>query len=238
MDLRTAQATESRNTATALRHMEAFCRGASSTSGTPHHRPISEQDRAELAKTRQRAEQMARRHGGEIAVLRGEQSRRMGVRIAGQEREMRELEQRQSVEIETLHEQDEAELRRWREETDAMRKRLRGWWDLQIEIWRRLLEKETGVLFDGVLLGIEWPADDDDETENRDGRKGEVERRDTLHDSPTSVGAERRKSRSRDGSSSHPDLHPHSRPPSSSALPKELAISTSFTVRSGVVGRA
>ena len=216
MDLRKSQSTESRNTATALRHMEAFCRGQT-TSGEPHHRRITEQDRGELAKTKRSAMQMDKRHESEVSVLRGEQSRRMSQRVRRQDVELQQLEQRQIKELEDIDEQYESALRELEDETEKMRERLYDWWQLQVEICRRTLENETGILIEGALPAITWPDED---------YRGYVERRDTLNESPhTRPGA----NGVRKGSSP--------RPPAA-ATGKDMGISTTFALRSSAVGQA
>lgn len=215
MDLRACQDTETRNTAIALRHMEAFCRGESA-SGEQHRRLISDQDRRELAKTIHRADQMDKKHEGEINVLRGEQARRMAQRIHRQELDVHQLENRQRRELEAVQDQYEGALLELKDEVQRMRERLHRWWQLQVEIWRKGLEQETGTVFDGALPLLEWPDDDDEEFPKA--------RRDTLDDLPVLAGIHR----GREAFSAKPPLP---------SMSKELGLSTTYQVRNSAVSQ-
>lgn len=215
MHLRAIQDTEVSNTATALRHMEAFCRGER-TSGELHNRTVSEQDRGELAKTRQRAEQMHKKHESEINVLRGEQNRRMTMRLQKQEAEIELLEGKQKRELGAIQEQCEGAVNEWEDQIETMKGRMEEWWQLQTEIWRKLLEKETGIAFHAPLPSVEWPDEDCDDAED--------ESRDILNELSTREGARR----GREGSSPKPP---------SPTMNKEIGISTTFAVRGSVVGQ-
>lgn len=181
MDLRASQETETRNCATALRHMEAFCRGQSA-SGDIHHRVISDQDRRELAKAKVRWQNMDKKHEDEISVLRGEQTRRMTQRIHRQQLEVQQLEKRQNTELEAIQEHYDGALHTWKMEAERRRERMKEWWHLQVEIWRKDTEGE-GVLFEHRLPSPEW-SDVDDESAERG-------RRDTLHELPSISGTAR-----------------------------------------------
>lgn len=160
MDLLAVQETERRNTAIALRHMEAFCRGES-TSGEPHKRVVSEQDRMELAKTKYRAEQMERKHEGEINVLRGEQARRMSLRIQKQETEKQQLQAKQTAEVQRCEEQYQSALHEWKDYADKARAKVQEWWALKVDVWRaRSTTSEAGTAFDGPFPPLSWPGEE------------------------------------------------------------------------------
>ena len=163
---------------------------------------------------------MDKKHESEISVLRGEQARRMTQRTHRQDVELQQLEHRQKMELESLDEQYACALEEWDSETDSMRDRLHGWWHLRMEIWRKMLERETGSVFHGILPPVEWP------NEAVSSESVEKSRRDTLNESPTGSGA----MISREPSST--------KSATSSSMTKEIGISTTFAVRSNVVGQA
>lgn len=102
-DLRDVHAREKQNCATALKHMEAFCAGILS-SGEGHDHLITDQDLAGLQKTKDLQSSMDRKHASSITVLRGEQRRRMTLRIQRQESEVQAL-QAQNRRMELVLEQ-------------------------------------------------------------------------------------------------------------------------------------
>ncbi|KAL1301432.1 hypothetical protein AAFC00_005686 [Neodothiora populina] len=215
MDLRATQEAEARNTATALHHMEAFCRGESSSSRERHHRIITEQDVRELAKTRHRAEDMDRKHEGEISVLRGEQTRRMSQRMHRQELEVQQLEKRQQKELDDLEGRKDEAIRALKEDLNEKKEWLMDWWKIKVEIWRKDIENATNgpPLFQGSFAPVSWPHDDElvdivarastaviaegrrnDEDEEDDLIHADMDmgtrhnkRRDTMHESSSSV---------------------------------------------------
>ena len=90
-DLRLAHDQESRDTATALKHMEAYCAGTYVSTGEPHGRIVTAQDLAGLENARRVREGLEARHASAINVLRGEQARRLKLRGQRQERELVEM---------------------------------------------------------------------------------------------------------------------------------------------------
>jgi hypothetical protein len=216
-EMREGHEVETRNNAIALKHMEAYCRGET-TSGDLHDRTITNQDQAELTKARRARDQMDAKHSGAISVLRGEQSRRISQRLLKQEEELAELEARQAKEIGSLQRECDDMVRDWDEETQKRRSRLETWWNIQIEIWRKKLERDTGVPFSGELPPIEWPrADTNEGNKRRDPMK-----RHTIAVSPA------------------PGLQPEGDRGARSISParKQHRISTAFTIRSGMIGKA
>jgi len=163
-NLRDAHKTEVRNTATALRHMEAYCRGESVT-GELHNRTITEQDRRELEKTRHSRDHMDVKHTNAINVLRGEQNQRMKLRLQRQIREHEQLEERKNRAAESAQHEHIRELQDLNEEVQRRKAQLESWWNLQTEIWRKKQERDTGVLFDGTLPPIPWVKDEPKDVE-------------------------------------------------------------------------
>jgi hypothetical protein len=215
--MREGHEVETRNNAIALKHMEAYCRGEI-TSGDLHDRTITDRDLAELTKARRARDQMEAKHSGAISVLRGEQSRRISQRLVKQEEELAELEARQVKEIGSLQRECDDMVRDWDDETQKRRSKLETWWNIQVEIWRKKLERDTGIHLSGELPSIEWPrADLDEGNKRRDPIK-----RHTIAVSPA------------------PGLQPDGErgPRSISPARKQHRISTAFTIRSGMIGKA
>jgi hypothetical protein len=216
-EMREGHEVETRNNAIALKHMEAYCRGET-TSGDLHDRTITDRDLAELTKARRARDQMEAKHSGAISVLRGEQSRRISQRLVKQEEELAELEARQVKEIGSLQRECDEMIRDWDDETQKRRSKLETWWNIQSEIWRKRLERDTGIHFSGELPPIEWPrADLNESNKRRDPMK-----RHTIAVSPA------------------PGLQPEGDrgPRSISPARKQHRISTAFTIRSGMIGKA
>ncbi|KAG9948109.1 hypothetical protein KCU85_g5228, partial [Aureobasidium melanogenum] len=215
-EMREAHEVETRNNAIALKHMEAYCRGET-TSGDRHERAITDRDLAELTKARRARDQMEAKHSGAISVLRGEQSRRISQRLVKQEEELAELEARQVKEIDSLQRECDDMVRAWDDETQKRRAKLETWWNIQVEIWRKKLERDTGVQFSGELPTISWPSTDVVES----NRRRDPTKRHTIAVSPA------------------PGLAPAENrgPRSVSPARKPHRISTAFTIRSGMIGK-
>lgn len=134
-DMRALHAQEERDTATALKHMEAYCAGTYVSTGEPHGRTVTEQDFAELENARRMREGMAGRHASAINVLRGEQARRLRLRGQRQEKEGVELRRQQR------REELEAE-RAWGEEGRVFEEFVEG----RMGVLRKRWELEEMVL--------------------------------------------------------------------------------------------
>ena len=117
--LRAQHAQEDRDSATALRHMEAYCAGHYVSTGAPHHRAVSAADVAELEHARRGREGMRGRQESAINVLRGEQARRLRLRSQRQEKEMVELRRAQRREELGME-------REWTEEGRGLEEFVRG----------------------------------------------------------------------------------------------------------------
>ncbi|KEQ98388.1 hypothetical protein AUEXF2481DRAFT_36900 [Aureobasidium subglaciale EXF-2481] len=216
-EMREEHEVETRNNAIALKHMEAYCRGET-TSGDRHERAVTDRDLAELTKARRARDQMDAKHAGAISVLRGEQTRRISQRLVKQEEELSELESRQLKELESLQRECDDMVREWDAETQKRRAKLERWWNLQTEIWRKELDRETGVQFTGDLPSIRWPCIDT----NKNNRRRDPTKRHTIAVSPA------------------PGLQPDaSRAPRSvSPARKPHRFSTAFTIRGGMISQA
>lgn len=132
-DMRETHEQEIRDNATALKHMEAYCAGTYST-GEPHNRTVTDQDRAELDKTRRIRESLDAKHSSAINVLRGEQGRRMKLRAQRQDREVQELKRAQRREELELERACSNEIHRFDESVAEKRKRIRARRDIQAAI--------------------------------------------------------------------------------------------------------
>jgi len=154
-DMRQAHTKEARDTATALRHMEAYCAGTYST-GVPHNRTVTEQDRAELDKARRTRDQMNNKHDSAINVLRGEQNRRMKYRAQRQEREVQDLRKAQREEEIEVERTFSEEMHQLDDGVAEKRHSLCVRWRIQTAIMVKKVEREGGVAVHGRLPSVEW----------------------------------------------------------------------------------
>jgi hypothetical protein len=161
---------------------------------------------------------MEAKHNGAIGVLRGEQSRRISQRLVKQEEELAELETRQAKEIGSLQRECDDMTRDWDEETQKRRSKLETWWNIETEIWRKKLERDTGIHFSGELPPIQWPRTGI----NEGNKRRDPTKRHTIAVSPAS------------GLLPDGNLGPRSVSPAR----KQHRISTAFTIRSGMIGKA
>lgn len=202
--------------------MEAYCRGISSQ-GEPHGRIVTEQDLKELEKTRWQRDQMQGKHESAINVLRGEQARRMQRREVRQEQEKKQMLRRQESEVESLRTENVGNLHRIEEEVGRWRGRLEGWWELEVEIWRKKLERDTGILFEGILPPVTWPSElterpaEAESAQNSQAGDGKRDEPKATEHEVLRGGFERRRSR---------------------PLKVQSGISTGFAVRSAMMGKA
>ncbi|GAM90351.1 hypothetical protein ANO11243_083940 [Dothideomycetidae sp. 11243] len=132
-NLRTTQASEIRNTATALRHMEAYCRGES-TNGAPHHRTVSDQDRNELVKMRRLRDNMGNRHQSAVNVLRGEQSVRLSARMQRHEKVLEQLETGHQQSLQKCQRSLDSALRLWAQQSRYCKEVLQRWWEIETRL--------------------------------------------------------------------------------------------------------
>jgi len=156
-DLREAHAQESRDQATALRHMEAYCAGTYST-GEAHHRLVTKADIQELEKARRVRDGLWMKHQSAINILRGEQGRRMGFRVQRQEREVLELKRGHRKRELEFERGCAEELRRFEDFVAEKTRKLKVRTELQNAISAREPKVEVKVEIDGTgtVPGLEW----------------------------------------------------------------------------------
>lgn len=158
-DMRQVHEKEIQDNATALKHILAYCNGTYS-SGDPHGREVTDQDRAELAKTQRTRELMDSRHSSAINVLRGEQSRRIRLRGMRQEKELQDL-QRVHEAVDAKRDfTHERHIRDLDDFAHVRRLRMQRRWRLQTAILLRTIENETGVAVGHNIPEAEWELDD------------------------------------------------------------------------------
>ncbi|KAF4549339.1 Hypothetical protein D9617_22g066850 [Elsinoe fawcettii] len=154
-DLRESQETERRNTHTALRHMEAYCRGESAN-GEPHGRTISDQDRLELVKAQRLRDNMDIRHESAINVLRGEQNHRMRQRLKRHDQEIDQLNRRRERELDRIKRDFISETREWSAEMQRKKATLERWWIIETQICLKKHGESMGLSFDDLLTPLAW----------------------------------------------------------------------------------
>ncbi|KXT13598.1 hypothetical protein AC579_8498 [Pseudocercospora musae] len=156
-EMRECHVKERQDTATALKHMEAFCRGTYSNR-EPHHRTITEQDRGELDKARWAWAQMDAKHASAINVLRGEQARRLRLRAQRQERELHELRRQQRREELEQERRFTSHVTALDKSNAEKRVKITWRWDLQMTILAKKMEAETGDTLAASLPTAEWKS--------------------------------------------------------------------------------
>jgi hypothetical protein len=160
-DMRETHLQEVRDNATALKHMESYCEGTYST-GEPHNRTITDQDRAELEKTRRIRDSLDAKHSSAINVLRGEQGRRMKLRAQRQEREVQELKRAQRREELELERACTNETHRFDESVAEKRKRMRVRRDLQAAILTKRGPSDANPVLEETFQTVNWHREAND----------------------------------------------------------------------------
>ena len=178
-DMRETHAQEKRDNATALKHMQAYCAGTYST-GEPHNRTVTEQDCAELEKTRRIRDAMDAKHSSAINVLRGEQGRRMKLRAQRQEREVQELRRAQRKEELELERACTNDLHRFDESVAEKRKKMRVRWEIQGAILAKRGPTDIDTALGTTFGPVNW------ERQERNALTGAPRPHDTVTES-TSV---------------------------------------------------
>jgi hypothetical protein len=151
------QAKEARDLAIATRHMEAYCAGHyTSTSDEPHHREITPADRAELATALHlRDVLLPARHAAAINVLRAQQARRLRMRSARHDLQVRELLRHQRMSELEMERSCSAEIARWAEKVQQTKVGLMCRWEVQMAGLEQRIADELGVVLDWRLPCVE-----------------------------------------------------------------------------------
>ncbi|KAM3422416.1 hypothetical protein BST61_g2767 [Cercospora zeina] len=157
-ELREVHEKERRDNATALKHMEAYCAGTYSN-GEAHDRTVTDQDFAELEKTRWYRDSMNVRHENAINVLRGEQSRRLRLRASRQDRALQDLKRQQRKAELELERSCNGELAKLNDTFEQKRRKIRWRWELQMAILAKKIEAEIGNQLDCRLPTADWQSD-------------------------------------------------------------------------------
>jgi len=103
------------------------------------------------------------RHQSAINVLRGEQNQRLRLRLQRQAKEIEQLDSKEQKDLQRLQHASDDELRAWEAAAQAKKEKLRSWWVLETEIWRKQHKYETGVSIDEVLPPLAWDEKEEDE---------------------------------------------------------------------------
>lgn len=155
-DLRQAQEQESRNIATALKHMEAYCLGTNVTHPDYAHE-VTQEDLKKLDSQRQAQQNLPRKHQNAINVLRARQERDMKRKVEKQALDLDALDVAFAQEQRT----EQATYLKERERLDALiaarRKRILRRWDLKFKLWRREWEAQHHITLTLPLEHEHWP---------------------------------------------------------------------------------
>ena len=154
-DMRESHLQEKRDNATALKHMEAYCAGTYST-GEANNRTVTEQDLAELEKTRRLRDAMDSKHESAINVLRGEQGRRMRLRAQRQEKELQELRRAQRKEELEFERACTSEINRLEELMREKRKKILSRWEIQVALFTKNIANEPHLTASETFSSVDW----------------------------------------------------------------------------------
>ena len=158
-DMRETHAQEKRDNATALKHMEAYCAGTYST-GKANNRIVTEQDVAELEKTRRIRDGMDSKHESAINVLRGEQGRRMRLRGQRQEKELQELRRAQRKEELEFERACTSEINRFEDLKEEKSKKIRSRWEVQVAVFTKKIANEPHHAVSEAFSSVDWKVDE------------------------------------------------------------------------------
>lgn len=142
-DLRSLQAKEEQDHQTALKYMEAFCAGVL-RSGEQHACVVSEQDLAALEAAKASRAGIERKHANAINILRGEQQRRIKMRLQRHNQEVQLLQASQRREELALDQT-------WRHSIDLLKaeiakrlQQLESEWDVMMAVSLRQAREQAG----------------------------------------------------------------------------------------------
>ncbi|KAH7402496.1 hypothetical protein BKA66DRAFT_2148 [Pyrenochaeta sp. MPI-SDFR-AT-0127] len=155
-DLRKAQAQETQNVATALKHMEAYCLGTN-VNHPEHAHTVSEEDFKKLDRQRTIQQNLPRKHENAINVLRARQEREAKRKAQKQDEELYVLEAEYEAEKAKEELAYSKELERLEAIIEMRRKRLLQRWDLKFEMWRRDWEEQHSTTLKTKLEHENWP---------------------------------------------------------------------------------
>ena len=154
-DLREIHTQEKRDNATALKHMEAYCAGTYST-GELHNRLVTDQDRAELDKTRRVRDTMDGKHTSAINILRGEQGRRMKLRAQRQENELQERRRTQRKEELEFERACTSEVHKFDEDVTEKRGKIRVRCEIQNAILTKRIANDSSLEVKETFSNVDW----------------------------------------------------------------------------------
>jgi len=154
-DLRQAHGVETQNVATAIKHMEAYCRASGKSQ--PERLQVTEEDFRTLDRQRMIQQNLPRKHEDAINVLRARQERAVKNKIRKQEAEISSLDEVDEREIVAEKAEHAAEMAKLEALIESRRKRLRQRWHLKFEIWRKDWENHHKTAIDFDLEHETWP---------------------------------------------------------------------------------
>lgn len=148
---------ETRNVATALKHMEAYCLGPSPTHPEILY-TVTKEDREKLDHQRAVQAKLPIRHESAINVLRAKQERDTRIKVQKQQAELDQLKEDYEEMKRVQEEKYERDRRRLETVIQSRRSRVVQRWDLRFEIWRRVWQKEFRVPLIGDIPHQDWPV--------------------------------------------------------------------------------
>ncbi|KAI1079592.1 hypothetical protein F5B20DRAFT_570860 [Whalleya microplaca] len=159
MELRSTLEQSERNVRVRLKHMEAYCEGLGKkpNSDMPT-RVVSERDLRELGQQYNVERNMKQLHQAKINVMRDRQAKALEELLGRQESEMNRVIERHKKEVENLEsdfaDEEDALTTTFSQRRSTLEKR----WELEMEVMRKEMEKETGLKF-APMGSMEWPQE-------------------------------------------------------------------------------
>jgi hypothetical protein len=154
-DLRQTHDMETQNVATAIKHIEAYCRANGQSH--PERPQVTEEDFKTLDRQRMIQQNLPKKHEDAINVLRARQERAMKNKIRKQEAELSSLDEAGEREKVTEEAEHAAEMGKLEALIESRRKRQRQRWNLKFEMWRKDWETQYETAIDFDLDHETWP---------------------------------------------------------------------------------
>ncbi|OCL07209.1 hypothetical protein AOQ84DRAFT_62801 [Glonium stellatum] len=156
LDLRKAHVQERQNVATALKHMEAYCNGLT-TSGMESKHTVSEDDKKKLKRQHALQDNLPHKHDSAINVLRAKQEKDVKVRMHKQNAELVQMDHEFEKENRLLEMHFLKESSRLEALMESRRRRAVARWTLRTETWRKDFENQHDTILPGRLPHLDWP---------------------------------------------------------------------------------
>ncbi|KAH8707158.1 hypothetical protein GQ44DRAFT_817617 [Phaeosphaeriaceae sp. PMI808] len=154
-ELLKVHAVETKNVATALKYMEAYC----TSSGQWFFHIVTDEDMRKLDRQRLTQKALPQKHRSAINVLRARQEREAKAKLEKQQTELDHLTATYTAARTTPSSDHASDLRKLDATMETRRKRMLQRWTLKFEMWRRDWEAQHSVhVVDMPLEHEKWPS--------------------------------------------------------------------------------